>query len=534
MNSKPNPQELHRLFVAKADGAITSEDHERLAMLLKESAETRQEWFAFQDAEDALHGWSQREALRTEEGAGLETTSSHTTSEEPRNRPLNYLPALAAGVVIGLAAWALWSKSPATVAPSFASHEEATTSSVAVLSRGVNMEWDQAVSTPALHAPLAPGLLRLKSGVAEIEFFQGARLCIEGPAEIRLVSAGEAYCSYGRFSAHVPQPARGFRLGTPKGDIVDLGTDFGLDLNAASPELHVFKGEVELHQPQTQTRKLTTGTATSLGQPGSNQTLVANAAAFTFSHDLDARVSASRREAFERWQTESAQRDNDPALRLHLDFQDEPGSRTLRNAAVKGSDIAPGTVVGCTWTEGRWPGKRALQFGSVSDRVRLNIPGQYPQMTLAAWVQLHGLNSHQDQNSICMSQGLEVGGVHWQVIYSGAICLGLVAQSHPSVTDDYISPVVFTPERFGQWTHLAAVLDTAAKEVRFYVNGELLSRHPLKRTVTPEPAVAEIANWMPAPDYRGGHLVRNLSGCVDEFSLYSRALGDDEIRDLAR
>jgi ferric-dicitrate binding protein FerR (iron transport regulator) len=531
MNSEPNPQELHRLFVAKADGTITAEDHERLAALLKESAETRREWFAFQDAEAALHGWSQRETLRTEEGAGLEPAAPH--AEARRHRPLNYLPALAAGVVIGLAAWALWPKSPGIIEPSVASHEEATTSSVAVLSRGVNMEWDTTVSTPALHAPLAPGLLRLKSGVAEIEFFQGARLCIEGPAEIKLVSSGEAYCSYGRFSAHVPQPARGFRLGTPKGDIVDLGTDFGLDLNAASPELHVFKGEVELHQPQTQTRKLTTGTATSLEHPGSNQMLVANAAAFTFSHDLDARVNASRREAFEHWQTESAQRDTDPSLRIHLDFQDEAGSHILRNAA-SGSDIAPGTIVGCAWTEGRWPGKRALQFGSVSDRVRLNIPGQYPQMTLAAWVQLHGLNSHQDQNSICMSQGLEAGGVHWQVIYNGAICLGLVAQSHPSVTDDYISPVVFTPERFGQWIHLAAVLDTAGKEVRFYVNGELLSRHPLRRPIPPEPAVAEIANWMPAPDYRGGHLVRNLSGCVDEFSLYSRALGGDEIRALAR
>src|SRR5207245_290877 len=128
------------------------------------------------------------------------------------------------------------------------------------------------------------------------------------------------------------------RLGTPKGDIVDLGTDFGLDLNDKAPELHVFKGEVELHQPRTPMRKLTTGTGASLEQPGSTQMLVANAAAFHFSHDLDARVSESRREAFAHWQESSARRNADPDLRLRLDFQGPPDSRSLPNVAAQGDD----------------------------------------------------------------------------------------------------------------------------------------------------------------------------------------------------
>jgi hypothetical protein len=162
----------------------------------------------------------------------------------------------------------------------------------------------------------------------------------------------------------------------------------------------------------------------------------------------------------------------------------------------------------------------------------VNLPGEYPQFTLAAWVQLHSLNARQSQSSICMSQGLEVGGVHWQVIYTGAMCLGIVAEAHPSVTDDYISPVVFTPERFGQWVHLAAAFDSGAKEVRFYVNGALLSRHPLKRVVMPRPATAEFGNWIPAPDYRGAHAVRNFVGCMDEVSFYTRALRNEEVRQL--
>lgn len=532
MNPESNPPELYRLFTAKADGTIIPEDHERLSALLKKSAEARRQWFAFQDAESALLAWSQRETMRRDTGLDF----AGAPPAPPRRSGVRYLGALAAGIVIGLITWGVWPKSErlTTDSTKVAAREEATTSSVAVLSRGVNMEWDHTLGTPAVNTPLVPGVLRLQSGVAEIEFFQGARLCVEGPAEIQLISSGEAYCRYGRFSAHVPPQARGFRLGTPRGDVVDLGTDFGLDLNAQAPELHVFKGEVELHQPQTPMRKLTTGAAAGLEQPGPPRMLVANAAAFNFSQDLDARVSQSHREAFARWQEAGTRLNADPALRVRLDFQGSPDSRSLPNTAVHGDDIAAGTIVGCNWTEGRWPGKTALQFHSVSDRVRLNLPGEYPQFTLAAWVQLHSLNARQSQSSLCMSQGLEVGGVHWQVLHDGSLCLGIVAQAHPHLTEDYISPIVFTPERFGQWVHLAAAFDMAAHEVRFYVNGELLSRHPIKRPTIPQPVMAELGNWIPSSDYRGPHAVRNFVGCMDEFSLYSRALSDADVHQLAR
>ncbi len=548
----PNEQELHRLFAAKADETITPEEHENLCALLKDSADVRHQWFSFQDAEAGLQAWSQRETARREQGLAIDPTpgeherrsnslpynvddTSQESAAEPRRRSLSkYFEAIAAAIVIGTVIWTIWPKSKESTAPIASNptaRDEATTSSVAVLSRGVNVEWDRTVAAPAVNAPLPPGLLRLQSGVVEIEFFQGARLCVEGPAEIRLVSAGEAFCRYGRFSAHVPPQARGFRIGTPKGDVVDLGTDFGLDLNAASPELHVFKGEVELHQPSMQVRKVTTGNAMDLGQPA--QTLVANAAAFAFSHDLAERDSASRREAFARWQAASARWNDDADVRLHLDFQDQENSHSLHNAASHGEDIAPGTIVGCNWTEGRWPGKNALQFRSVSDRVRLNIPGEYPQLTLAAWVQIHSLSARQSQSSLCMSQGIEAGGIHWQVLHDGSICLGIGISAHPKIVDDYISPVVFTPERFGQWTHLAAVLDGTTQEVRFYVNGQRLSSHPLKRPVMVKPAIAELGNWNPSPDYRGSHPVRNFVGCMDEFSLSSRALNDGEIHQLA-
>jgi len=286
---------------------------------------------------------------------------------------------------------------------------------------------------------------------------------------------------------------------------------------------------VELHQPLAPMRKLTTGTAAGLEQPGSTRTLAANAAAFTFSHDLEARVTASGRHAFERWQESSARRNEAPDVRLHLDFQDDKGARSLRNAAEHGQEIAAGSIVGCVWTEGRWPGKRALQFRSVSDRVRLSIPEEYRQVTLAAWVQVHSLTPR--QNSLFMCEDWNPGDMHWQILADGSLCLG-IASGPQAATDDYISPAIFTPERLGQWIHLAVVYDTAGGEVRHYVNGKRISRHPMLHRTVLRPGLAELGNWNPSAKWRQ-RPVRNFVGAMDDFSLCARALNDDEMRKLA-
>lgn len=532
MNTDPSHREWHRLFIAKADGTISSEEHDLLTTLLKESPEARREWFAFQDAEAALLAWAQREEVEQ-----VEVPPHHLTtrsSRSPSTMKLMLMGSLAAALAVSAGIWIIWPKKEAPLSPSgsnIVTRDEATTSAIAVLTRGVDLVWEKADAAPGVNDLLSPGELRLQSGVAEIEFFQGARLCMEGPAVIRLVSAGEAFCDSGRFSAEVPPHARGFRLNTPKGDLVDLGTEFGLDLNSSAPALHVFKGEVELHQAKTATRLFTTGQATALESADTTSRLAADPSAFAFSRDLEARVQSSQRQAFEEWQQSSRAWNHDPALRLRLDFQDGVGSRSLRNVAPEGQDITAGTIVGCTWTQGRWPGKQALQFRSISDRVRVNIPGTYPQLTLSTSVQLHGLNIR--QSSICMSQGLAAGYMHWQVLHDGSLCLGVGIQEKPIIWEDYISPIVFTPERLGQWVHLAAVYDTAGREVRFFVNGACISRHPMKRTVELSPALVELGNWTPSPDKRQ-QPVRNFAGCMEEFSLFARALGDQEIRTLSR
>ena len=114
--------------------------------------------------------------------------------------------ALAACLVVLAAGFALWFKRPAT--------KESTSSAVAMLARTVDARWDPGTKPLRVGSALEPGWLRLKSGMAQVVFYSGTRVVIEGPAEFRLVSPNEAVCPSGRLLAEVPQPARGFRLKT--------------------------------------------------------------------------------------------------------------------------------------------------------------------------------------------------------------------------------------------------------------------------------------------------------------------------------
>lgn len=408
-----------------------------------------------------------------------------------------------------------------------ASADEETTASVAVLTRAVNLQWQGDTMKPVAGSPLSPGWLRLKSGLAQIEFYQGARVTLEGPVEFQLVSSGEAYCTTGKLSAHVPPQAKGFRIHTPRGTIIDLGTEFGLNVNPESAEVHVFDGEVELHQGEAMTA-LKEGQAASLITPGAS-TLMADATTFASLRDLEARAAESQRVNFLHWQARSTQRNADPDLLLRFDFQDALGSRTLRNHSIHNRAVPDGSIVGSAWTEGRWPGKQALEFRNVSDRVRLNLPEETAALTLAVWVRVAGLD--RAFNSLFMCEGWSNRNIHWQITREGKLRLG-VAGIQGKGHHDYDTTALFTPERFGQWMHLATVFDPVAREVRHYINGSLQAREPVKNLFPLRLVTAELGNWNNGTR-SDRTAVRHFSGAMDEFAIYTRALNDTEIALLA-
>jgi len=325
----------------------------------------------------------------------------------------------------------------------------------------------------------------------------------------------------------VPPQARGFRINTPQGSVVDVGTEFGLNLNADAAEVHVFKGEVEMLPAGGAKQSLKEGEAMAFADPAHRVT--ADAAVFASLTGLGQRTAASMRSQLAHWQQAGLEWNAEPALRLRLDFQDTDEVRALQNHALNRAGVPDASIVGCTWTEGRWPGKRALEFRTVSDRVRLSVPGSFPSLSMAAWVRVSGLD--RSFNSLFMCEGWSNRKVHWQITREGKVRLG-VAGDGKAKHADYDTPIYFTPERFGRWTHLAVVFDSENKQVRHYANGELLATAPMRDTAPINLGVAELGNWND-PGH-GSTAIRNLSGAIDEFALYARALSDNEVAGLAK
>ena len=86
----------------------------------------------------------------------------------------------------------------------------------------------------------------LQSGVAELTFNSGARVFLEGPAKLSLEHSNRGYLEYGRLTAEVPSRASGFVINTPRLNVVDIGTRFGVSVAPnGDTEVHVMQGVVE-------------------------------------------------------------------------------------------------------------------------------------------------------------------------------------------------------------------------------------------------------------------------------------------------
>lgn len=142
---------------------------------------------------------------------------------------------------------------------------------VATLDQAKDCRWENTLLPTMPGARLPAGKLRLAEGLAQLTFDDGAKVVLEAPAELELVSSGACFLHKGKLVASVPQPAVGFVVDTPVARVVDLGTEFGVDVKG--PELtdvQVFAGAVELeHRPTGQKQRLSYGDAKRLDKSGS-------------------------------------------------------------------------------------------------------------------------------------------------------------------------------------------------------------------------------------------------------------------------
>ena len=108
-------------------------------------------------------------------------------------------------------------------------------------------------------AQLASGdKLELVEGYVEIAYRDGTRLLLEGPARLVIAQTlrdgqqvGLGRLQRGKLTAHVPPAAVGFTIRTPLVEVIDLGTEFGVEATPRATDVVVFRGKVTA-QPSTE------------------------------------------------------------------------------------------------------------------------------------------------------------------------------------------------------------------------------------------------------------------------------------------
>ncbi|HEY1375887.1 MAG TPA: LamG-like jellyroll fold domain-containing protein [Gemmataceae bacterium] len=535
--------ELRDLLDALCEEAITAEQVRRLEAIVLSRPEAEAFYVQYMSQyADLCHRFAGRPAAAEQsvrDRAAAVTVAPRRSVRKLVVGLVAVTAALAAGVV---AAVVLWPK-PAGVAGPGAGQPQAaerTDDSVAILLQAPGAVWDDADAAPRVGAPLRPGWLHLKAGAAHLQFYSGATVILQGPAEFQLVSRNRAYLTWGKLRASVPPQAQGFAIGAPNVDLVDRGTEFGLKVGGKeSAEVQVFQGKVDLYDPPAgggpaaagpPKRAVTTGQAVRVDGPGAPRPVPPTPNEFLTARDLADRTQRAVRERQAAWAAASRALRADPSVVVYYPFEaGEAWSRTLADQARGRSAPKDGAIVGCTWVAGRWPGKQGLEFKQVSDRVRLTVPGEFRSLTMAAWVRVDALPNR--FNSLFMTDDWLDGAPHWHIGEAGKIELGVQGPNKKGGVH-YETPELFTPDRFGEWCHVAVVYDRDAGLVTHYVDGHSVHEEPMKHRDLPlKIGDAEIGNWNPAA-FRGKYPIRHFSGCMDEFVMFSRALTEQEVEKL--
>ncbi|QDT04948.1 FecR protein [Rubripirellula lacrimiformis] len=548
-------QELDALVSRMMDGQLSEPGGDRLNQLLDESPAAVKRYLELLDNHEALCAIYPGEVfaesladLPSDALAVRRPGSLDATSDGGGFRSVRWF-AIAASLMIavGMAGYFLGAgRDEAAVANSDVDASEQTIVGHATLRRSADLQWSIGSVSYREGDILPDGRLQFDEGIAEIDFFCGATLIVEGPAELDVQSDWAVHVHQGRLRANVPPAARGFVVTAADAEIIDLGTEFALDVTSESARVEVIDGEVELRGGEHDGDHLLTG---------QQQWLRGTRRSDSFDNLSNLGDVARRRDSADalrlsEWKVSVEDTAQDPRLIAYYPIAMKQDDRVVRNAAASG-DQRDGTMVGPVMkTQGRFgAGSSGLEFDRIGARVRTRIDGQFSALTFSTWVRLDSLDHV--YNALFMSDGYETGEVHWQIRNDGRMMFSVMVDDTQDVRvkerfgktvvrDAGLHRVYFTPPiwdiaQSGQWFHLAAVFDPEQRLVTQYVNGQQVSSEAIVDKFFIDKlqiGAAEIGNWGQPFRDTPWFAVRNLNGVIDEMAIYSQPLNADEIHRL--
>lgn len=423
---------------------------------------------------------------------------------------------------------------------------------VAMLSRVVEVAWADGEPERQEGAELPAGWLRLALGTVQIDLFSGARLFVEGPAQIELRSTGEAFLLVGKVACELGESARGFRLLTPGLTVVNQGNSFGVKVSeSGEQEVHALEGKVSIERTgELGTSQLSAKQARRLKEDGLAETPF-RPEDFPGMERVREREQAEAARLMSAWRAVADDLDRDPSILAHFNFEEQsPLDATLRNRTRGEGAAGDGQIIGARWSRGRWPGKGALEFRGRGQRVLLGLPGTHTSLTLLAWVRVDALP--QPVTALLMTEdalqpepydekkeqppaGPAPTGsrpFRWELKAGGELGFELSRDPAPGTRqwDAHFSPPLLVPERHGQWLCLAVVHDAARGELTQFINGVPVSRHRLAPGLPLSLAHLSLGNLSVTESEARQGVGYGFFGAVDELAVAARPFSATELR----
>ncbi|MBG87630.1 MAG: hypothetical protein CMO80_12115 [Verrucomicrobiales bacterium] len=410
---------------------------------------------------------------------------------------------------------------------------------VAVIARTAEAQWKNGESPRNPGSMLSPGRIHLESGMAQIDFFGGAHVILEGPAELELLSPGEALLHSGSAHCRVTEHGKGFRLSPPGMKVTDLGTSFGLRVpKQGEPELHVLDGKVIVETAGTEPRELNASDAVRL-----NDTQLTAAEyspkLFPEENELTRRERQAMTTRSVEWWDQTLKWQHEPETLLHYTLvSDVYQHQRIENHAPEADGMSHGMVIGGRWAEGRWPWKRALEFRRPADRVLLGLPGEYRQISIAKWLRVDAFT--QPKNVLLKSKSAQrgttriyadaqrsPGQIRWELDQDGRMHFRIATQG-----DDWANistPRLLNDAWIGNWVMMGLTFDSKTGEAVHYWNGQAVAREKLDA-----PPIAFEFLELGNPHLESAEMRRSnrygFFGAIDELMISKRVLRDAEMK----
>lgn len=171
----------------------------------------------------------------------------------------------------------------------------------------------------------------------------------------------------------------------------------------------------------------------------------------------------------------------------------------------------------------------ALAFDGYSTWIETEAPeDDMEALSVSVWVAPRAFATRTDGIQTGIISSLEgAGGFELGLYNYGSWCFTAVTNKGEYKLWDGESPLDLY-----RWNYLTAVFDGAAKEMRLYKNGELVSRCETSASVIKAPQCSILIGKSHKEAMVDGIFTANMfSGLMDELEIYGKALSDEEVKE---